>query len=140
MGYASEHILSFNDREHFGRRELDMSAEQLFAECVYQIGALEGLARAVGLELSYLKPHGGLYDRACREDAYALSVIAAAEVFGLPLFGLPGSRLEALAPAAASSLPKASRTGVTCRGPRCHAPGPMRSSTIPRRRYSRLRN
>ena len=87
---------SFNDREHFGRRELDVSREQIYAECVYQIGALAGLARAVGLQLQHVKPHGGLYNRACREDAYAEPVIAAAAVFGLPLFGLPGSRLEAL--------------------------------------------
>src|SRR5207237_10111023 len=40
---------SFNDREHFGRRELDVGEEQLFAECVYQIGALAALARTVGL-------------------------------------------------------------------------------------------
>jgi 5-oxoprolinase (ATP-hydrolysing) subunit A len=87
---------SFNDRDHFGRRELDASEEQIFADCVYQIGALAGLARAAGLELHHVKAHGGLYNRACREDAYARPVMAAAELFGLPLFGLPGSRLEAL--------------------------------------------
>jgi UPF0271 protein len=87
---------SFNDREHFGRRELDVREEQIFAECVYQIGALAGLAQAVGLKLRHIKAHGGLYNRASREDAYARPVIAAAELFGLPLFGLPDSRLEAL--------------------------------------------
>jgi UPF0271 protein len=87
---------SFNDREHFGRRELDVSEEQIFAECVYQIGALAGLARAAGLQLSHVKAHGGLYNRACREDDYARPVVAAAELFGLPLFGLPSSRLQAL--------------------------------------------
>ena len=51
---------------------------------------------AAGVELHHVKPHGGLYNRACREDAYARPVVAAAELFGLPLFGLPGSRLEAL--------------------------------------------
>jgi 5-oxoprolinase (ATP-hydrolysing) subunit A len=87
---------SFNDREHFGRRELDASEEQIFAECVYQIGALAGLARTVGLELHHVKAHGGLYNRACREDAYARPVVAATAAFGLALFGLPGSRLEIL--------------------------------------------
>ena len=87
---------SFNDREHFGRRELDVPEEQIFAECVYQVGALTALARTAGLELQHVKAHGGLYNRACREDAYARPVIAAAAQFGLPLFGLPGSRLEAL--------------------------------------------
>src|SRR5688572_12431252 len=38
----------FPDREHFGRRELDRSEQQVFEDCVYQVGALEGLARAAG--------------------------------------------------------------------------------------------
>jgi UPF0271 protein len=86
----------FPDREHFGRRELPRSEEQVFEECVYQIGALTGLARAVGLELRYVKPHGALYNMACREDAYARPIVAAVELLGLQLMGLPGSRLEAL--------------------------------------------
>jgi UPF0271 protein len=86
----------FADREHFGRRELPRTPEQIFEECVYQIGALAGLARAVGLELRYVKPHGALYNMACREDAYARPIVAAVELFGLQLMGLPGSRLEAL--------------------------------------------
>jgi UPF0271 protein len=86
----------FADREHFGRRELDQSEEQIYEDCVYQIGALAGLARAAGTALGHVKPHGALYNRACRDDAYARPVVAAAELFGLPLVGLPGSRLEAL--------------------------------------------
>ena len=61
-----------------------------------QIGALTGLARAAGISLSHVKAHGGLYNRACRDDATARPVIAAAELFGLPLMGLPGSKLETL--------------------------------------------
>jgi UPF0271 protein len=87
---------SFPDREHFGREEMQRSQEQVFQDCVYQIGALAGLARAVGLELRYVKPHGALYNMACRDDAYAWPVVAAAEVFSLPVLGLPGSRLQAL--------------------------------------------
>jgi 5-oxoprolinase (ATP-hydrolysing) subunit A len=86
----------FADREHFGRLELDLSEEQIYEDCVYQIGALIGLARAAGVTLSHVKPHGGLYNRACRDDAYAWPVVAAAQLFGLALVGLPGSRLEAL--------------------------------------------
>jgi UPF0271 protein len=86
----------FPDREHFGRRELVRSEVQIFEDCVYQIGALAGLARAVGLSLRHVKPHGALYNMACREDVYARPVVAAAELFGLRLLGLPGSRLEAL--------------------------------------------
>jgi UPF0271 protein len=86
----------FADREHFGRRELQRSEEQVFEDCVYQIGALSGLARAVGLELRYVKPHGALYNMACRDDTYARPVVVAVALFGLRLMGLPGSRLEAL--------------------------------------------
>jgi 5-oxoprolinase (ATP-hydrolysing) subunit A len=85
---------SFPDREHFGRREMDRTEEQIFEDCVYQIGGLAGLARAVGIELRYVKPHGALYNMACREDRYARPVVAAAKTFDLALLGLPGSRLE----------------------------------------------
>jgi UPF0271 protein len=86
----------FPDREGFGRRELARPEAQVFDECAYQIGALAGLARAVGLALRYVKPHGALYNLACRDDAYARPVVAAAELFGLALMGLPDSRLQAL--------------------------------------------
>ncbi len=86
----------YADREHFGRRELDQSEEQIYQDCVYQIGALAGLARAAGVTLHHVKPHGALYNQACRDDAYARPVVAVAELFGLPLVALPGSRLEAL--------------------------------------------
>src|SRR5262249_21669544 len=86
---------SFNDRESFGRRELARTEQQIFEECVYQLGALAGLARAVDLALTCVEPDGALYNMACREDAVAAPVVRAAEVFGLAVMGLPGSRLEA---------------------------------------------
>src|SRR5205085_1066969 len=68
--------------------------QQIFEECVYQLGALAGLARAAGVALAYVKPHGALYNLACRDDACAVPVVRAAEVFGLAVMGLPDSRLE----------------------------------------------
>jgi UPF0271 protein len=87
---------SFPDREHFGRRELQRTEQQIYEDGVYQVGALAGLAKGVGIPLGHLKPHGALYNMACRDDAYARPIIAVAELFALPLLGLPGSRLEAL--------------------------------------------
>ena len=87
---------SFPDRENFGRANWPARRQAIFEDCVYQVGALAGLARAAGLSLTHLKPHGALYNMACRDDAYARPVIAAAELFGLPLLGLPQSRLDAL--------------------------------------------
>lgn len=86
---------SFNDRASFGRRDIEQPEQQTFAECVYQIGALDALARAAGVTLAYVKPHGALYNMACRDDAVARPVVEAACRFGLPLMALPGSRLEA---------------------------------------------
>jgi UPF0271 protein len=85
----------FPDREHFGRRELPRTEVQIFQDCVYQIGALAGLARAVGISLRYVKPHGALYNLACRDDAYARPIVEAACLFDLALMALPESRLEA---------------------------------------------
>jgi UPF0271 protein len=87
---------SFPDREHFGRQEMTRTEQQIFTDVVYQVAALAGLARAAGIELSHLKPHGALYNMACRDDAYARPVVDAAALFKLPLLGLPGSRLQAL--------------------------------------------
>jgi UPF0271 protein len=86
----------FPDREHFGRRDLQRSEVEIYQDCVYQVGALAGLGRAAGLTLSHFKAHGALYNLACRDEAYARPVVAAAELFGLPPLGLPGSRLQAV--------------------------------------------
>src|SRR6266478_2561728 len=82
-GVAAGAHPSFADREHFGRRELIRTEQQIYEECVYQVGALAGLARAVGIPLRHLKPHGALYNMACRDEAYARPVVAVAELFGL---------------------------------------------------------
>ena len=86
---------SFNDRTSFGRRDLEQPQQQTFQECVYQIGALASLAQAAGATLAYVKPHGALYNMACRDEAVAHPLVEAVCLFGLPLMGLPGSRLEA---------------------------------------------
>lgn len=84
----------FPDREELGRRELSWPAEKIFHECLYQVGALKALARSAGCMVRYLKPHGALYNMACRDGALAAPVIAACVELGLPVMGLPGSQLE----------------------------------------------
>jgi 5-oxoprolinase (ATP-hydrolysing) subunit A len=86
----------FPDREHFGRRELPRTEQQVLDDCLYQIGALAGIARAIPWNVSYVKAHGALYNMACRDDAYARPLIEAAFQFRLPVLGLPESRLQAL--------------------------------------------
>ena len=87
----------YDDREHFGRRELDLTEDQVYFLCLYQSGGLMALARALDVSVRYLKPHGALYNQACKDDRYARAVAEAAESLGLPLLGLPGTRMEALA-------------------------------------------
>jgi UPF0271 protein len=84
----------YPDREHFGRRELTLRPEEVFDICLHQIGGLSDLAHAVSAEIRYVKPHGALYNQACRDETIARAVAAAAAVVDLPLIGLPGSRLE----------------------------------------------
>lgn len=86
----------FPDKDNFGRKELSRSEKQIFQDCVYQIGALQGLAKAAGTELSYVKAHGALYNMACRLPEYARPVVKATALFQLPVLGLPGSQLEIL--------------------------------------------
>ncbi len=93
----------YPDRDQFGRRELPYAPDQVFNLCSYQVGAVNGLSRAVGLHLQHLKPHGGLYHQACREAAFAKPVAAAAFVAGLSLVGLPECALTTAA--AALGLP-----------------------------------
>jgi 5-oxoprolinase (ATP-hydrolysing) subunit A len=88
----------FPDREHFGRREIERSERQIYEDCIYQIGALAGLAQAAGTKLSHVKAHGALYNQACRDEHYARPIIAAAHLFDLPIMGLPGSHIENLSP------------------------------------------
>ncbi len=82
------------DREHFGRRELPLDPSQVFVETIYQIGALIAVARIEQVEVKYVKPHGGLYHQANRDDAFADALIDAARHFNLIVMGLPRSRLE----------------------------------------------
>jgi UPF0271 protein len=85
----------YADREHFGRRELKLDNRELISLCVYQLGALAAMADGLGMGVHYVKPHGALYNQACRDREIAdLFVIAAAQ-FHLPVVGLPGSALEA---------------------------------------------
>jgi UPF0271 protein len=86
----------FADREHFGRRELALTEQQILEECLYQVGALAGLVRASGIILHHVKPHGALYNLACRDEAYARPVVETAFLFKLSLLGLPGSHLQKL--------------------------------------------
>jgi UPF0271 protein len=68
---------SYPDRENFGRREMEILEEELTGQLVSQIEALAGCCAKAGAKLSYVKPHGALYNVAAR-DAQVARVIAEA--------------------------------------------------------------
>ncbi|CAM5602677.1 UPF0271 protein [Streptomyces pilosus] len=91
--------VSYRDLAGFGRRAMDVPPGELAAEVAYQIGALEVFARAAGSRVAYVKPHGALYNRVVRDEEQARAVVDGVVLAdaGLPVLGLPGSRLLELA-------------------------------------------
>jgi 5-oxoprolinase (ATP-hydrolysing) subunit A len=85
--------VSYRDLAGFGRREMSVPPDELTAEVLYQLAALDGIARAEGGRVGYVKPHGALYNRAARDPEQAAAIAAAIVSFDsrLPLLTLPGS-------------------------------------------------
>lgn len=84
---------SFPDRENFGRSAMQLPPETVYAQTLYQIGALATIARAQGGVMRHVKPHGMLYNQAAKEaqlaDAIARAVYACDPA--LVLVGLTGN-------------------------------------------------
>ena len=89
--------VSYADREGFGRRPLDVRPDLLREQVAEQVGVLSAIAAASGTRVAYLKPHGALYNRVVDDDEQAAAVLAGSGT--LPVLGLPGGRLLALAEA-----------------------------------------
>jgi 5-oxoprolinase (ATP-hydrolysing) subunit A len=91
--------VSYRDLAGFGRRFLDCAPDELAADVLYQLGALDGFARAAGDRVRYVKPHGALYNRTVHDERQAAAVVVAVAAYdrALPIVGLPGSALLRLA-------------------------------------------
>lgn len=89
---------SLPDLQGFGRREMKMSRDEVANLVVYQVGALKAFLDAEGMSLHHIKPHGSLYGMSARQDAIAEGIADAADVFGVPLFGLAGTLHETVYP------------------------------------------
>jgi UPF0271 protein len=85
--------VSYRDLAGFGRRFIDVAAEDLIADVVYQIGALQAIAGASGSAVSYVKPHGALYNTIVtnREQAAAVAEAVGLVDATLPVLGMAGS-------------------------------------------------
>lgn len=94
---------SYPDREGFGRSEQHLAPGQIADDVTYQIGALDGLARAHGARVNYVKPHGAMYNRMATDVECAKAISLAVRAYG---------GLVLLAPAGTPSVDVARRLGI----------------------------
>jgi 5-oxoprolinase (ATP-hydrolysing) subunit A len=101
-GVAIGAQVGYRDLVGFGRRRIDIAPEDLSADVLYQLGALDGFARTAGDRVRYLKPHGALYHAAATDAGQAGAVVSALLAWDqpLPVLTLPGSALASAAEAA----------------------------------------
>ncbi|WP_460364642.1 LamB/YcsF family protein, partial [Actinocorallia lasiicapitis] len=87
--------VGYRDLAGFGRRAMDVPFEELTAEILYQIAALDGIAKVCGGRVAYVKPHGALYNRIVHDREQAMAVAMAVQDYdpALPILTLPGSVL-----------------------------------------------
>jgi len=101
-GVAVGAQVGYRDLAGFGRRFIDVDPLELTDDVIYQIGALDAMARVAGTSVTYVKPHGALYTTAVHHERQAQAVVEALLAYdrSLPVLGLPGSELLARATAA----------------------------------------
>ncbi|MCF8033081.1 MAG: LamB/YcsF family protein [Desulfarculaceae bacterium] len=82
----------YPDLRGFGRRNLASTPEEVRGDVLYQVGALAGLARARGVELQHVKPHGAMYNTAASHPPTAKAIATAVAEYdpGLILVTLAG--------------------------------------------------
>ncbi|GLV14241.1 UPF0271 protein YcsF [Alicyclobacillus hesperidum] len=71
----------YPDLQGFGRRDMGLSAKEVYVYVLYQIGALSGFLRSAGTTLHHLKPHGALYNRAAVDPEIAHAIVQAVADF-----------------------------------------------------------
>lgn len=96
---------AYPDLAGFGRRSMACSPDEIEAMLLYQIGALDGICRAHGARVGYVKPHGALYNDMMREPAKLRAVMRAVVAYdaSLPLM-LMATRDDRAAQAMADEL------------------------------------
>ncbi|ASR33801.1 hypothetical protein BAY61_01025 [Prauserella marina] len=93
QGVAIGAQVGYRDLAGFGRRFIDIDPRELIDDLIYQIGALEGIAKVAGTEVTYVKPHGALYNAIVSHAEQAEAVITAVRQYNpeLAVLGLAGA-------------------------------------------------
>jgi len=94
---------SYPDLVGFGRRAMDVAPARVADDVLYQLGALEGIARSLGGRVSTVKPHGALYHRVGWDEPCAAALIGAVRDHG---------GLAVVLPAGSPALDVAASLGV----------------------------
>jgi len=81
----------------FGRRAMDLTAEEVRDLVRYQVGALSGFLDASGIQLNHIKPHGALYAMLARSEELMGGLCEVALQYGVPVYGLAGTCHETTA-------------------------------------------
>jgi UPF0271 protein len=95
-GVAIGAHVGYRDLAGFGRRALDIAPDDLADEVLYQIGALDAFARAAGSRVTYVKPHGALYNTAAVDVEQAAAIVEGLRRYdpALALLCLPDSEMQ----------------------------------------------
>ena len=102
LGVSVGAQVSYDDRDNFGRVELDVAFEVLTEQVADQVGTLAEIAVSCGTTVRYVKPHGALYHRVLDDEEQAAAVLAGSGE--LPVLGLPGGALLGLAERAGRAI------------------------------------
>ena len=78
----------YPDLMGFGRREIKITPEEAYTYVLYQLGALDAFARTEGVKIQHVKPHGAVYNQACKDEKLAGAICRAAQAFDRELIVL----------------------------------------------------
>lgn len=75
----------YPDLVGFGRRSINCSIDEIIALVTYQVAAIDGVAKSLGLELEYVKPHGALYNDMMVKESVRKAIFTALSNYHKPL-------------------------------------------------------
>lgn len=98
----------YPDRENFGRTNMDVTPDQVYEYTLYQLGALGAFAKANGVRMQHVKPHGAMYNMAAKNPALSAAIVDAIKDYDSDLILLALSCSEMIKAAKEKGLKYAS--------------------------------
>lgn len=88
--------IGFNDREGFGLRSMKLTPDEIEALVIYQIGAIDALAKSNSLEIEFVRPHGAMYQMASEDYEFSCTIARAIKKYSkwLSYVGLANEVLD----------------------------------------------